>query len=132
VLFCVQVEDLWRADPPCKESCRLFSPSSPFLLSSSFLLLYIPLYLIPSFSDSKLQFVCLRWLILMVEGEVRVWLTSSDLGRMRFLPQGRSAGPQLRWGREKLGALSTGDIYWCNLQILSKHTCTIGVYGYCI
>jgi hypothetical protein len=34
--------------------------------------------------------------------EVGLWLTSSDLGRMRLLSHGRVAGPQLRWGKRKL------------------------------
>jgi hypothetical protein len=38
----------------------------------------MPLYLLASLSASKLTFVCLRGLILVVEGQVRVWLTSSS------------------------------------------------------
>jgi hypothetical protein len=52
----------------------------------------------------------------VVEGEVRVWLTSSDLGRIRFLSQGVWQGLNLGGEGENLGAttlntLSTGDIY---------------------
>jgi hypothetical protein len=36
--------------------------------------------------------------------EVGLWLTGSGSGRMRLLSHGRLAGPQLRWGREKLDA----------------------------
>jgi hypothetical protein len=107
------------------------SPYFPFL--PSFLLLYIPLYFLPSLSGSKLKFVCLWWLILMVGGEVRVWVTRSDLGRTRLLSQGVWQGLSLGGEWEKLGTttpntLSTGDIYWRNLQRLPKHTCTIGVW----
>jgi hypothetical protein len=60
-------------------------------------------------------------IILVVEGEVRVWLTSFVLGRMRFLSQGIWQGLILGGSREKLGAttlntLSTGDIYRCNCR----------------
>jgi hypothetical protein len=40
----------------------------------------------------------------VVEGEVSVWLTSSDLGRTRFLSQGVWQGLSFDGGREKLGA----------------------------
>jgi hypothetical protein len=70
------------------------------LTSCLSLLLCIPLYLLPSLGASKLHFVCLRGLILLVEGEVRVRLTSSDLGRMRFLCQGVPQGLSLG-GEEK-------------------------------
>jgi hypothetical protein len=41
-----------------------------------------------------------------VEGEVRIWLTSSDLGRIRFLSQGVWQGLSLGGGREKLGDIT--------------------------
>jgi hypothetical protein len=75
---------LWEASDKPSELWH-FSPSLSFLPSC--LLLYIPLYLLPSLSASKLHLLYL-WLILVVEGEVRLWLTNSDRDRMRFLSQG--------------------------------------------
>jgi hypothetical protein len=90
----------------------MISPFLSFLSSSSLLLLYVLPYLLPPWSASKLQFLRLRGLFLVVEGEVRVRLTGSDVGRMRFLSQGLSLGG----GREELDAttlntLSTAEIY---------------------
>jgi hypothetical protein len=63
------------------------SQSLPFF-PSSFLLLYRRYISFLLWPPVCFTLVCLRWLILVVEGEVRVWLTSSNLGKMRFLPQG--------------------------------------------
>jgi hypothetical protein len=65
----------------------------------------------PSFFE-LLQFVCLRWLILVVEGEIRVWLTSSDLGRMRFLSQGIWQGLSLCGGEKNSVLLHSTFKHW--------------------
>jgi hypothetical protein len=89
------------------------SLSLPFLNpSSSFLLLYIPLHLLPSLSASKLQFVSLQLLILVFEGEVRVWLIRPDLGRMRFLSHGVWQGLSLGGGEKNSVLLHSTFKHW--------------------